>query len=140
MAIMHFNHGGAQPPVETRGRYITRLFRNPTEAAFYAADFHTGRRLLVQPSLAQAAAITGVDIQAVWWAEHREGHRAAIINGVIPLVPPHPRKTTIVPTTIIPAISGASADVIVDRLIAKFGVETVWRGIDRATAPIIAAE
>jgi hypothetical protein len=125
---------GATP---TRGRYITRLFRSPTEAALCAADLHEGRRVLVDPSLDQCADIVGWNVtgQMVWWAVRREAQRAAIVSGNMPLVPPIvPFIRAIAPDCVLPT------DILIDRLIAQYGVENVWRGLDRATTPAIAAE
>jgi hypothetical protein len=115
------------------------LFRNPAEAAFYAADFHAGRRVLVDPSLRQCADIVGgVDVQAVWWAIHREAHRFDIINGTMPLVPPHlAKKTTLAPTngTTMPAMNGMTLSALngtaeaFDQLVSiakAVGDENVW--------------
>lgn len=74
-------------PVPVRGRYISRLLQNAAHAAFLGADLHSGRAVLVGPSLVQSALIAGSNVTAVWWAERRQEHRPAIIAGERPLIP-----------------------------------------------------
>jgi hypothetical protein len=59
-------------PTPLRGRYLSRSLRdNKRKADFTAADLYRGTTQLVEPSLAQAALITGSDVTAVWWALQR---------------------------------------------------------------------
>jgi hypothetical protein len=62
----------------------------PHEREFWAADLHSGVKRLINPTLAQAAALTGAgSTSSVWWAIRRESVREEIMRGQLPMVPPH---------------------------------------------------
>jgi hypothetical protein len=85
-------------PTPLKGRYLTRSLKGKHEGAFVAADLYRGAKVLIEPSLRQAALITGDEVNAVWWALQRLPFREAIIAGELPLVPPH-KKASILPAT-----------------------------------------
>jgi hypothetical protein len=70
------------------GSYFAYNHLPRLQRAFLAADLHSGKCRLVTPMLTQAAAIARVNYTAAWWASVRQTERAAIIDGVMPLVPP----------------------------------------------------
>jgi hypothetical protein len=80
-----------------RGRYLSRSL-GKREGWFVGADLYRGDRYLVEPSLEQAALLTGSKVSAVWWALRREECREAIIAGELPLVPPSVPKANGAPS------------------------------------------
>jgi hypothetical protein len=104
-------------PVKTtpvRGRYLTRAPWNKHERAFGGAALYRGNTQLVQPTLAQAAFLTGSTVSSVWWALQREDHRDEIICGLLPLVPPRAKVAPAIDDMELVAIARA---VGVDRMI-----------------------
>jgi hypothetical protein len=55
-----------------------------------AADLRSGRKVLVEPTRAQAGALARCSATAVYWAEQRQNQRLLIETGLVPLVPPAP--------------------------------------------------
>ena len=78
--------------VPLRGRYLCRSLDSKAKAAFVGADLYRGTSRLIEPSLAQAAFITGSDVTAVWWALRREEYRSEICRRLMPLMPARPKK------------------------------------------------
>jgi hypothetical protein len=111
-----------------RGRYLTRSLKGK-EAAFAGADLYRGVKQLVEPTLAQAAFLTGSNVNAVWWALHRREFREEILCGEMPLVPPPSRAVPV------PASNGNDVTppmtVGVDQMLAE-AIRIV--GIDHALA------
>jgi hypothetical protein len=70
------------------GRYFAHNHLARPQRAFLAADLANGKVRLCEPTLVQAAWICRVDRTAAWWASNRQDERAAIIAGLLPLVPP----------------------------------------------------
>jgi hypothetical protein len=59
------------------------------ERSFWAADLYGGDKRLINPTLAQAAMLTGAgSTSSVWWAIRRESVREEIMRGLLPMVPP----------------------------------------------------
>jgi hypothetical protein len=84
---------------------LNRFLRgNKRKADFIAADLCRGAKQLVEPSLAQAALITGSDVTAVWWAFRREEYRDEICHGEMPLIPPRAKA----PPMSAPKVNGAT--------------------------------
>jgi hypothetical protein len=103
-----------------KGRYITRSLKTRNDAAFAAADLYHGKKQLIEPTLAQTAAITGSDVSAVWWASQREEHRREILAGLLPLVPSRQRKA---PASVpVPKVDDAVIGVIRD-IIGQIGMD-----------------
>jgi hypothetical protein len=91
-----------------RGKYLSRsLAGNKHKANFVAADLCRGVSYLVEPSLEQAAAITGSKPWSVWWALRREEYRSAICAGELPLIPTRV-KTTPAGPSIVPKLNGSA--------------------------------
>jgi hypothetical protein len=104
-----------------RGKYLGRSIRTKKDAAFFGADLYRGEKRLVEPSLAQAASITGSDISAVWWALHREEYRSAILYGELPLVPSRQRQApALVP---VPKVEDAGLVAVIRDLVGRIGVD-----------------
>jgi hypothetical protein len=113
------------PSLPLRGRYLSRGLKGKHEAAFVAADLYAGRKHLIEPSLAVAAAITGASPTEVWWALRRQMERAAILSGQMPLVPSRPHKA--------PAVNGngSVSDAELLQIVRSVGVARV---LDAAVA------
>jgi hypothetical protein len=71
------------------GRYLAHNRLSRVERAFFAADLHAGTVQLVRPTIVQAAALAGVNATYVHWAIRQQTNRAAIVRGLLPLVPPY---------------------------------------------------
>ena len=74
------------------GQYLSRARWTRRERYFVGADLYRGVKQLIEPTLAQAAFLAGSNVSAVWWACQREDHRDEIIPGLMPLMPPRPKK------------------------------------------------
>jgi hypothetical protein len=100
--ITHYQTGAVSvnstTPTPLKGRYLSRSLKGKHEGDFVSADLYRGTKYLVEPSLQQAALITGSEVSSVWWAVQRLPFREAIIAGELPLVPPH-KKASILPAT-----------------------------------------
>jgi hypothetical protein len=82
------------PSLPVRGQSLSRK-RDwlPHEREFVAADLYRGTKRLIQPTLAQAAMLTGAgSTTSVWWATQREAVRDEIMLGLLPVVPPREMK------------------------------------------------
>jgi hypothetical protein len=79
-------------PTPLRGRYLRRSLNSKLKAAFVGADLYRGDTQLVEPSLMQAAFITGSEVSAVWWALQRGEFRSEICLGLMPLAPSRASK------------------------------------------------
>jgi hypothetical protein len=83
------------PSLPVTGQSLSRK-RNwqPHERSFVAADLYRGTKRLIEPTLAQAAALTGAgSTSSVWWATQREAVREEIMLGLLPMVPPREMKS-----------------------------------------------
>jgi hypothetical protein len=105
-------------PLPLKGRYLKRSLKNRHLAAFVGADLVSGEAQLVEPTLAQAAFITGSEVMSVWWAMQRQDHREEIIAGLMPLVPSRHKKAYSVP-----AAKAGIDDVMLFDIISKVGVD-----------------
>jgi hypothetical protein len=83
------------------GQYLSRARWTRRERDFIGRDLYRGVKQLVEPTLAQAAFLAGSNVSAVWWACQRENYRDEITSGLLPLVPPHPKKK---PPLLIPSV------------------------------------
>jgi hypothetical protein len=108
---------------------LSRSLKDRSQAAFAGADLYTGRKQLVEPSLAQAAVITGSDVSSVWWALQRERFRDDILGGWMPLVPP--RKKEKKPPPLAPIVYGNVDDAAVIDFARNIGIARV---LDAAVA------
>lgn len=87
---------GPVKPQPLRGRYLQRTLKE-RDAPFTGADLYRGSKILVEPSLAQAAFIVGCDVNAVWRALQRLNFRKEVIDGTMPLAVPPPAKPKSLP-------------------------------------------
>jgi hypothetical protein len=142
-------------PTPLKGRYLSRSLKGRHEGAFASADLYCGTKYLVEPSLQQAALITGNEVSAVWWAVHRLPFREAIIAGELPLIPPHNRKGSNLPATNGTALAApdtppSSASISLldavtrgwslmndlerEEAVRQFGVAATWDALSRVIA------
>ena len=70
------------------GRFLAHNRHSRVLRAFDAADLHSGRRHLVEPTLKQSALLAGVNCTYAFWATRRQAERPEIVAGSIPLIPP----------------------------------------------------
>jgi hypothetical protein len=80
-------------PMPVTGRYLAHNKLSRAERAFLASDLISGDKLLVRPTISQAAMLSKVNATYVWWAGQREAHRDEILQGWLPLVPPREIKS-----------------------------------------------
>src|SRR5262245_32227416 len=87
--------------VPLSGRYFAHNRLARMQRAYLAADLHSGKVRLTAPTLVQAASIARVDRTAAWWASNRQEERAAIVSGLLPLVPPRPSNKPSLPVPVV---------------------------------------
>jgi hypothetical protein len=75
------------PPMPVAGRYLAHSKLSSVERAFLASDLVSGDKLLVRPTIVQAAMLARVNKTYAWWAIRQQGNRAEIEAGYLPLVP-----------------------------------------------------
>jgi|SRR6516164_2329528 hypothetical protein len=79
----------AMPPVPSlSGRFLAHNGQSRVVRAFYAADLHSGAKLLTKPTMVQAAFIARVSPAYAWAAAKRMDQRFEIEFGYVPLMAP----------------------------------------------------
>jgi hypothetical protein len=113
----------AMPVPSVTGRFLAHNQQSRVVRAFYAADLHSGGRLVTKPTMLQAAFIARVSPAYAWAAEKRMAERAEIEAGLIPLVPaPLPKANG----SMLPAsITGRVADSDVVDFVRSVGINRV---------------
>jgi hypothetical protein len=120
------NFGVNSTPIPVTGNFLAHNQRSRVTRAFIAADLVTGAKRLVEPTVVQAALLTGVNRCYAHWAIKRLIERDQIEAGHVPLVPPK--------------VNGAS--LLVPTEIPDFDLIDLARrvGADRMLAAAVAAE
>jgi len=104
------------------GQYVPHVKRSLVERAYEAADLHTGRAVLVRPTVVLAAQIWRINTTYVHHALRRPNDRMLVESGVVPLVPPAVKALPA------PAHPSAMAEALVGMV-----------GLDRAFDELVAA-
>ena len=111
-------------PVQTMsGRRLNRLTKQatPTDRALIASDLARGAVQILRPTYAQAAALTRVSAGYVATVGRlTEEERRQLARGQLSLPRLHNRQCS---------------DRALDRLVERYGIEALWRALDRAMAP-----
>ena len=106
MANTYVDPGPSARTISTlTGQFLARNRSTLAIRAFMAADLRSGRKVLAEPTRAQAGALARCSATAVYWAEQRQNQRLLIETGLVPLVPPAPVHRAN-GTAIVPALAG----------------------------------
>ena len=98
MANTYVDPGPSARTISTlTGQFLARNRSTLAIRAFMAADLRSGRKVLAEPTRAQAGALARCSATAVYWAEQRQAERCLIESGFVPLVPPASAGTIAVP-------------------------------------------
>jgi hypothetical protein len=87
-------------PAPVSGNYLAYNRYDMIGKAFMAADLRRSARVLRNPTLVQAAWLARVNRTYAFWADKLYAQRAEIEAGLLPLVPPAPKLSLIVPEVI----------------------------------------
>jgi hypothetical protein len=93
------------------GRYLAHNHLTRSARAFLAADLVNGKCRLYEPTLTQAALLARVGYTTAWWASQRQAERTAILDGLLPLVPPRiPASRTVSDSELADAIRSVGVE------------------------------
>jgi len=105
------------------GRQLSELIKKASakDRALIASDLARGVVQVLQPTYAQAAALTHVSASYVATVGRlAPEERVQLARGLLSLPRLHNRRRS---------------DAELDRLVKRYGAEALWRALDRATAP-----
>jgi hypothetical protein len=93
MAVQYLEYGASSTPIT--GRYLAHNQLSLVEKAYLGADLHTGKRVLVAPTVVESAMLARVNTTYVHYALKQEANRFAIEHRYTPLVPPRIKELTV---------------------------------------------
>jgi hypothetical protein len=116
--------GSSHREVKGTGRRLNRLLKvaSARDRALIAADLTQGALQILRPTYAQASALTNVSLGYVTTVSGlTPEERAQLARGLLSLPRLHNRRRR--------------SNAELDRVVEHYGVEAIWRALDRATAP-----